>query len=92
MAETVRYVVRFTGHVQGVGFRATSYAVAQDLDVHGFVRNEPDASVKMDVEGTQRTLKELVARIEAAMIGRIDATQIDERPPLGRGDGFRIQY
>ena len=42
---SVRYRVRYVGHVQGVGFRMTTLALARGLPLHGFVRNEPDGSV-----------------------------------------------
>jgi len=85
-----RYVVRFTGRVQGVGFRATCLAKAFDLPIHGFVRNEPDGSVLMDVEGDLADLKDLLARIKSAMGHNIDDTMIDQRPTLDRQDGFHI--
>ncbi len=85
-----RYVVRFTGRVQGVGFRATCLAKAFDLPIHGFVRNEPDGSVLMDVEGDLADLKDLLARIKSAMSHNIDDTMIDQRPILHRQDGFQI--
>lgn len=88
----IRYVVRYTGHVQGVGFRMTAVVQAKGLDVHGFVRNEPDGSVTMDVEASKADIKELMRRIESAMSGRIDGTDIDQRPPKDRSDGFRVEY
>jgi len=91
-AGTVRYIVRYTGHVQGVGFRMTAVSRASGLDVHGFVRNEPDGSVTMDVEGSAADLKQLMRRIDAAMSGNIDATDIDQRPPRGIASGFHIQH
>lgn len=70
----------------------TAVAQARGLDVHGFVRNEPDGSVTMDVEASKADLKELMRRIESAMSGRIDGTAIDQRPPKDRKDGFRVEY
>ena len=90
--QSVRYVVRFTGHVQGVGFRATTLSVANGLDVHGFVRNVMDGSVQLDVDGDEPTLKELVRRIQAAMGDRIDDTVVDSLTSMNRNDGFRIRY
>jgi acylphosphatase len=90
--EIVRYRVRYHGYVQGVGFRMTSVAQARGLDVHGFVRNEPDGSVMMDVEGPPGDVKELMRRIEAAMTGNIDDTQVEEMPPVGVDRGFRIGH
>ena len=87
-----RYVVRFIGHVQGVCFRATCIAEGQGLDLNGFVRNEPDGSVLLDVEGTSEDLKELLARVQLRMQSNIDEMQVDPREPQGRSDGFRISY
>jgi acylphosphatase len=85
-----RYVVRFHGRVQGVGFRATCLAQAFDLPIHGFVRNEPDGSVLMDAEGDLADLKKLLARIRSVMSHNIDDVLIDERPASNRQDGFHI--
>jgi acylphosphatase len=90
--KAIRYIVRYSGHVQGVCFRATAVSQAAGLDVHGLVRNEPDGSVTMDVEGTVADLKELMRRIASAMSGYIDAADIDQRPARGIDSGFRIQY
>lgn len=46
-----RIRVRFVGEVQGVGFRWTARRVAQDLDLTGWVRNESDGSVSMELQG-----------------------------------------
>ena len=89
---TVRYVVRFTGHVQGVGFRATTLASAHGLKVHGYVRNEADGSVRLDADGSEADLKELVRRVQSAMSGKVDDTIIDRQPTLNRVDGLHIQH
>ena len=90
--EVTRYVVTFIGRVQGVGFRATAISQARGLDVHGFVRNEPDGSVLMDVEGHPADLKRLIAKIESAMIGNVDETRIDERPAANHAGGLTIKF
>ena len=90
--ETVRFRVRYHGSVQGVGFRMTSVAQARGLDVHGFVRNEPDGSVVMDVEGSRADVRELMRRIQAAMDRNIDDTQVEDMPPRGIESGFRILH
>jgi len=43
--------IQVSGLVQGVFYRATSKAVADQLGVKGFVMNQPDGSVYMEVEG-----------------------------------------
>lgn len=91
MSSSARYLVRFTGNVQGVGFRATALSSAHGLDVHGFVRNQPDGSVLMDVDGSPAQLRELMGRINQAMSHRIDHADVDELPCENRSDGFHIR-
>jgi len=86
----MRYVVRYQGHVQGVGFRATCLMLARDLDVHGFVKNQSDGSVVLDVDGAPSDLKQLLRRIEVELDNRIDAFTIDELPSQQRSGGLKI--
>ncbi|MBR1829476.1 MAG: acylphosphatase [Atopobiaceae bacterium] len=51
-----RLRMRFVGEVQGVGFRWTSRRVAQELGLTGWVRNEPDGSVSMELQGPSAEL------------------------------------
>lgn len=48
----VRKHYRFTGRVQGVGFRYRAKHAASGMCVTGWVRNEGDGSVEMEVQGT----------------------------------------
>lgn len=43
--------IRITGRVQGVSFRATTKAVADQMGVRGLVRNEKDGSLYIEAEG-----------------------------------------
>ena len=45
------------GKVQGVFFRATMKAVADQLSVKGFAKNEKDGSVYMEAEGDDFSLE-----------------------------------
>ena len=47
--DRVRFLVIFSGRVQGVGFRYTSNQIAWRFDVTGWVKNLPDGSVQMVV-------------------------------------------
>jgi len=49
--------IRITGKVQGVSFRATTKAVADQMGVRGFVRNEKDGSVFIEAEGDEVLLE-----------------------------------
>lgn len=87
-----RTIFRYRGDVQGVGFRANAIHQARDLRVAGFVRNEPNGDVTMDVQGSAADLQELNRRIAASMSSRINETRLDHRDPLPDRSGFRIQY
>ena len=87
-----RVIARFTGRVQGVGFRATVLHHARGLSVHGFVRNEPDGAVLLDADGDRKELKELLQRIEERPAGELDHCDVTWLESLGRNDGLRIAY
>ncbi|RVU97898.1 acylphosphatase [Coriobacteriales bacterium OH1046] len=46
-----RLAVRFTGTVQGVGFRWTCREIANGRGLTGWVRNELDGSVSLEIQG-----------------------------------------
>jgi acylphosphatase len=47
----VRVIARITGTVQGVKYRATAQREAGRRGLTGWVRNEPDGTVLIDIEG-----------------------------------------
>lgn len=51
---------KITGRVQGVGFREATRRRARELGLHGWVRNLPDGSVGVHVEGDEPALTALV--------------------------------
>ena len=48
--------ITVTGHVQGVFYRASTKAVADQLGVKGVISNEPDGSVLIEAEGDEVSL------------------------------------
>ena len=46
-----RVRLRFVGTVQGVGFRWTARNIATSLGITGWVRNECDGSVMLELQG-----------------------------------------
>ena len=46
-----------TGRVQGVGFRHFVFRNAADLNITGWVKNEPDGTVKAVFSGSQKDLR-----------------------------------
>lgn len=62
-----RRVIIFHGRVQGVGFRATAAEVAKRRAVTGWVRNEPDYSVRMEIQGEPAEIEAVLADLRTAM-------------------------
>jgi acylphosphatase len=57
------------GRVQGVGFRYFVIHRAMDLDLTGWVANEPDGSVRCVAEGPRSGLERLLASLETGPAG-----------------------
>jgi acylphosphatase len=57
---TKHFDVTISGKVQGVFFRASTHAKANELGVFGFVKNERDGSVYVEAEGKEENLKEFL--------------------------------
>lgn len=56
---------RFTGRVQGVGFRYRAQYAAQALGLTGWVENNDDGSVTLEAQGTPAALDKLVPTLTA---------------------------
>ncbi|RZK49461.1 MAG: acylphosphatase [Pedobacter sp.] len=50
--EKLNYQIKVTGKVQGVFYRASTKAVADQLGIKGTVKNMPDGSVEIVAEGS----------------------------------------
>jgi len=55
-----RIHIIISGNVQGVFFRHNTNKVANKLGLKGFVKNLPDGTVEVIVEGDEEKLKELI--------------------------------
>jgi acylphosphatase len=66
--------VQFYGRVQGVGFRYATLQIAKEFEVTGFVRNQPDGSVWLEVQGKSAELGQFLEAIEERMHGYIRRT------------------
>ena len=80
-AAVVRRTVVVTGRVQGVSFRHHTERQARRLGLTGWVRNHEDGSVRLEVQGAEATVDELVrwlhdgpspARVDDVRVGAAD--------------------
>ena len=88
-----RYRGQVFGKVQGVFFRATAKEVADQLGLVGWIRNEPDGSVRFEVEGPEEALQAFLrwAR-QGPPRARVDQLVVEEVPPQGTETAFQIRY
>lgn len=83
--------IEFHGRVQGVGFRFQAQRYASGLGLTGWVKNEYDGSVCMEVQGIPVVIDELLRRLTSdryIFIEWVDSKKI----PLEKERGFRVQY
>ncbi len=57
------------GRVQGVFFRATTQQQARQLGLAGWVRNEPDGSVRAVAEGNEAALQQFLRFLQSGPPG-----------------------
>ena len=89
MKQRMRY--HFTGRVQGVGFRYTAYHIASALGLTGWVYNEWDGSVTMEVQGASSSFPSLLARLDASPFIRIEHIETEPLPLQPHESAFTIK-
>ena len=68
----IRKRIIFTGWVQGVGFRWRARQAAEMYGCTGWVRNEWDGSVTMEIQGEEEAIDRAIMGIEAGRYVRIE--------------------
>ena len=89
----IRKHVRFTGRVQGVCFRYTSQTYARNLGLTGWVRNDYDGSVEMEVQGTPELINQLfnyMKNVSSYIV--IDNIEQKTIPTISDESKFYIRY
>ncbi len=92
LVEQTAKLVVFTGHVQGVGFRYTAQGIARQYPVSGYVRNEPDGTVEMLVQGAEADIDNFVQDVQREFEGFIRDTRIEPVVYTPRYTDFRIAH
>ena len=86
----VRKHIFFSGDVQGVGFRYRSFSIAQSLGLAGWVENLWDGRVEMEVQGSEVSIREMLARIQQQRWINVADMEITEIP-CEEERGFKIR-
>lgn len=87
-----RVEVKYTGQVQGVGFRFTAERLANAYKVVGYVRNLADGGVELVAEGEESTLKNFLAAVRDEMEYYIEHISTNWFPPTGEFSRFNIRF
>ncbi len=89
---TVARQYRVHGRVQGVFFRASTRDRARSAGAGGWVRNRPDGSVEVWLEGGEDAVEQVERWIREGgpRNARVERVEVDERDPEGL-DRFEVR-
>jgi acylphosphatase len=88
--EEHNYHLHITGKVQGVFYRKSTREVATALGLKGWVRNEPDGSVKAEVYGNRESCLKLIDWChKGPPAARVDAVRVS-KIPFHKYDSFEV--
>lgn len=88
MTDIVRKRIAFSGAVQGVGFRYRARYAAAAVGATGWVRNEEDGSVLMEIQGTEDQIDRVIGMIERGAYVRVEGMEARSIPPEENERGF----
>ena len=87
----IRKHIQFSGWVQGVGFRYRARHAADLYGCTGWVHNEYDGSVTMEIQGTEAAIDSVILAIERGRYIRIENMDCRRIPPISDEHGFRAE-
>lgn len=95
MSDLLRKHLVFSGDVQGVGFRWRARHAARAVGATGWVRNERDGRVSMELQGTEEQIDQVLDALERGLYIRICDIEVyslpvepEERSFVTRDDGW----
>lgn len=86
----VRKRIVFHGRVQEVGFRYTAKRLAMNLGLTGWVQNEDNGTVTMEVQGSELLINKLLMGLNSGSYIQIEWMNAVEIP-LKREKGFSVK-
>ena len=88
----IRRHLVFRGWVQGVGFRWRARQAAQLHGATGWVKNEYDGSVVMEIQGTEEQIDSVILAIERGTYIQIDNIESRTIPVIPDERGFHMDW
>lgn len=87
----IRKQIVFDGWVQGVGFRYRALHAAEMFGCTGWVKNEWDGTVLMEIQGTEEAIDRVILAIQRGTYVRIEKMDIQTIPLVQGECGFRAE-
>ena len=87
----IRRKITFYGQVQGVGFRWHARQNADALGLTGWVRNEYDGSVTMEIQGDEVLIDRLIMSLDKDMYIEITDMNVKSLPLCEDERTFRVR-
>lgn len=87
----IRKHIKFYGRVQGVGFRYKARYTADALGLTGFVHNEYDGSVRMEVQGEEAMIDRLIQTLQQDRYIDIRDMEIKKLATCQEERNFRVR-
>ena len=78
--DRIRKRYTFFGDVQGVGFRFRARSAAQHAGATGWVKNEWDGSVTMELQGTEEQIEQVLQAVERGVFIHIERVETEDLP------------
>ena len=78
--DNVAKLIKFSGMVQGVGFRYTAHRIASRYELTGYVRNLPGGQVEMFAQGNADDIRDCVEDLKLSFgqyIRNIEITDVE---------------
>lgn len=87
----IRRALRVTGNVQGVGFRFRAVHAANAVGATGWVRNDRDGGVSMEIQGTETQIDRVLLAIERGTYVQIENLWAKTIPAIDGEYGFYVK-
>jgi len=85
--------IRYSGYVQGVGFRFTAANAARSLALAGWVKNLPKGEVEVVCEGEKNVIKKFILKIASGPLGGyVQDSTVEWEEPTGEFSSFEIRF
>jgi acylphosphatase len=90
--EKIHFNLKITGRVQGVGYRAFASRVARNMNLTGYVKNLPDGSVYIEVEGPRELVGQMVNQCKNGPGWAYVENVVTSEAPLQSFSEFQVKY